>query len=380
MGIADINGYRVLPRVPVKCDKPLYTQYRSQRKALSITNQRLASEAEVALTTVARELGVEPFKPMSLQLAQRLGNMLGFDPAHVALVHARDMARFYEKSRKLSERVKRQFQNIRRRLDRYLLRQIPFALESSGRRLALTLERCRRGISIDRLARAAHDETGVSPLQLGRYEHGLNTVCDDVLRSWLHALSDLSPSLEPISLGVLDRIAQSLHTVHHAFDTLEWRSYKSILNDGHKLLCPYEPGYELRIGTSATLYGPVEIKYVQAIQPKKVARSRVRIIGARSRGIQLGVLVKGTAELVLGQLPFSNESTDDLPRYEVGKNGITHKRICGPGEVVIVPGDICRRVEFRSRDCLLIIISIQSNLLLSRPQDRQGPGSTARSS
>ena len=153
-------------RIAARSDKPLYSQFRAQRDTLAMTNQGLAGSAGVSLSTVSRELGVEPEDPMSLQLAQRLGDTLGFDPAHVALVHARDVAHAQERSRKVSEQVKERFRRIRKALDDYLRKQNPFTLRGSNRRLALTFERCKRKISLSRLAAHIRNKTAISAAQL----------------------------------------------------------------------------------------------------------------------------------------------------------------------------------------------------------------------
>ncbi len=364
VGKAENHG--VQSRVAAKCHKPLYTQFRAQRKRLALTNQRLASKAEVALTTVARELGVEPGKPMSLPLAQRLGDTLGFDPAHVALVHARDVAHAQERSRKVSERVKLRFRRIRKHLDGYIRQQSPFTLRGSTRRLALTFERCRRKISIAELARYAREKTGVSQAHLSRYERGLSTADDETLALWARSLSELAPADGPVTLPQLDCLSQSLALAHHVNDTIEWRRHDALLSAGHRIMCPASPEYELEVGTSTTRLDPLEVKLVRSRQPArdKAGRSPIRIISARSRGIQLGILVYGEAELTLSHTPFPPESEWGIPSYHPGEEGVFHKRKCYQGDAVILSGEVFRRIEMQSATCLMAIISIRGNILI----------------
>ena len=307
-------------RSPALARKPLYAQYRARREQIQLTHQALALRAGVSLPSVTRELGVEPGRPMSLSMALRLGDALGFDAAHVALAHAREVAHQSmhaqsTHSKTDNETTRELFRRVYSQLDAALWMHNPFPLRSSGQRLALLFERCRRGISLARLAHHTRHRAFLSPTQLSRYERGRMNIArvherrkrtsrvldqmqpdrvrrraavmasfmpdtpgvqqsmddsaleDTLIDALAGGLTELAPEHGPVTRQSLDRMAASFRDVHHVNDTLEWKSHRDVATTGNRFLCPEAPGYGLFIGTSPTLHDSMEVKLIRATKP-----------------------------------------------------------------------------------------------------------------
>jgi hypothetical protein len=320
----------------------------------------------VARTTIARELGIEPLRPMSLTMAQRLGLALGFDPAYVALAHARDVVGAQLHSNRDDEQMKKQLRYIWDTLAGYVRDQSPFRREDLGRRLAFRAERCRRGISAERVERAAKWGIRLSPMHIRRYEANFASIRESCLQHLLDTVSELSPNLEKIGLEGLEREARKLSVTHYINDTTEWRDYRDTPLGGRQILCPYEDGYKVLVGASPTLWNTMDVGFIKAIQPKRVARSRVRMMGIQPRGVQVGILAQGSVRLTLKENPFPAEEPERYYDYPKTGDGVLHQRIYQRGDVIIAPGSYFYRIEFLAPTSLVVVLNLRENLFLKK--------------
>ncbi len=347
---------------PIVRKQPLCSQYRTRRRSLSLTNQQLADRAGCALTTVARELGLAPRKPMSLPLALQLGEILGFDPAYIAMVHARDVANARSCASR-GGRIGRHWERILKRLEHCVSQHAPFETTDISLRLAFRLERLRRHVSIEKLISGPRaGETSLSCTQIRRYESAVVALDLTQLVKLNSAVSVLAPNADPLSLDGLDRLARQLEVIHCVNDTVEWRNYVDVPTTGYRFHCPYENGYGIRIGVSPTACRGIRVKFVRVDQPRRSTRSRVRIIGQQPQAIQLAVVLKGRVEVILSRTPFPLEQTDAVCQYDIATHDILSKRTYNAGDIIISPARYHCRVAFHGRESLMAIIELRENV------------------
>ncbi len=367
-------NYRVIPSI-----NPLLRlneQMRRWRLYLMKTDRRLtieklAEEAGVEQGTLLRALGPGA-ELLSESLALRLAGPLGMDPAQVLLVHGRDRAREEEdRARKRDDPADQaRFRQLREQLEAHLCWQPARPVEATWtRRLAFLAERKLRDCSVEDVARKAARISGGSWRELGRvvrlYEAGMAHIESSLIDLWLRALSEGKPALRQEEI---DQRARALHDIHPLTTTLDWREYRGVASiPGVLAYCPKGPGYQLLFAHSPTLHQTLDIQMIRAYQPRRATRSLVRIVAGPHVGYEIGVVLEGQVRLTLSTQPLPAETLDQPATYTVGQQGVVHDALysAGPEAVLAFPsGRFHHRVEFLSREALVLAINLRGNLLL----------------
>jgi len=312
---------------------------------------------------------------MSIFVALRIGNVLGFDPIHVSLVHARDKVATEMTRFGLSPIETTAYQDAIAQLNRTLKWNNPFKAVGSGQRHAFRSVRVAERLSIEEAARMLAAELGSSTTMNQDFEERLRLFEDGKLSiplpevsAWIAILS--SGKLKPSDVH---EIARKLSTFHNLGDTLD---AQAVLGEGSSaaraaraksgMHCPKAEGYAMEVKSSPTIYGSVYLDMIHARQPAPCERSPVRIVGARHHGFEIGVVMKGRVLFTLSESRFASEAPGDRPEFRIGQDGVVEHGVYEAGAIVAFRSGLYHRVEFLDKENCAVSINIRRNLLLAR--------------
>lgn len=321
---------------------PLVEQFRKQRKHRGLTNEALARASGLALVTVARALGPSA-GIMSDLLAQRLGHVLGFDAAHIAMVHQRDALRREEEAAERPSAERRLFEQLRRQIEARLPYQNPFHSQRSGLRLAF------------RYLRLAAQPRQPVRREVHLYERGFNNPPPGELEAWLLELG--------ASQAELKRVAERLKLVHPMHETLA-RSHESQSAAPPYLYSPQ--GAELCIERSPTAFGAISIERIVATQPPLRGARSLRIVGAQHPGYELGFLLEGRLRLTLSTAPFPPEDLDVPYTKGAGVVYDEHHQAQGSEALLGFSSELYHRIEFLSERTRILTVNLHHSVYLTR--------------
>ncbi len=298
---------------------------------------------------------------MSPESAFLVAYSLGFSPEHIACVLARDRLQIELGAEGLNRARHDQYKEIVSLLDQHLSWANPFSARARRLSLAFRKSRLARGVSVSELAQritssgCVTEDIETLSRRIRMFEGGQSRLGEFELNAMMVALD---PKLH---VSELEAVAEGLQDAQVLQETLE-----VVKVDASQVLCPEGWNFEYR--GSPTIFGAIGIEVIQA-QKHQVSESgacRPRIVGAKHRGYEIGIVTRGQVRLTIRRTKFEREEVDAVVNFVEGEDGVVFDREVDAGGIVAFRSDHFHRIEMLAPSTQAISVNLRRNVLMWR--------------